>query len=61
MIQADDQPWLLVGVIGPDFVTDTPADLWIPFQFDLTSRELSHNFNVAARLKPCVTAAQADE
>ena len=59
-IQADDQPWVVVGVIGPGFVTDTPADLWIPFQFDLTSREMAHNFNVAARLKPGFTAAQAN-
>jgi predicted permease len=59
-IQLDGQPWLVVGVIGRDFVTDTPADLWIPFQFDLTSQEMAHNFNVAARLKPGVTAAQAN-
>jgi putative ABC transport system permease protein len=59
-IQVDGQPWLVVGVIGRDFVTDTPADLWIPFQFDLTSREMVHNFNVAARLKPGVTATQAN-
>src|SRR6266404_4029496 len=59
-VQVDDQPWLVVGVIDREFVTDTPADLWIPFQFDLTSREMAHNFNVAARLKPGVTAAQAN-
>jgi len=59
-IQVDDQSWLVVGIIGRDFVTDTPADLWIPFQFDLTSQEMGHNFNVAARLKQGVTAAQAD-
>ena len=59
-VQVDDQPWLVVGVIGREFVTDTPADLWIPFQLDLTSREMAHNFNVAARLKPDVTAAQAN-
>jgi putative ABC transport system permease protein len=59
-IQVDSQPWLVVGVIGRDFVTDTPADLWIPYQFDLTSREMLHNFNVVARLKPGVTAAQAN-
>jgi len=59
-VQVDDQPWLVVGVIGRDFVIDTPADLWIPFQFDLTSREMVRNFNVAARLKPDVTAAQAN-
>ena len=59
-IQVDGQPWLVVGVIGRDFVTDTPADLWIPFQFDLTSREMVHNFNVAARLQSGVSAAQAN-
>jgi putative ABC transport system permease protein len=59
-IQLDGQPWLVVGVIGRDFVIDTPADLWIPFQFDVTSPEMAHNFNVAARLKPGVTAAQAN-
>ena len=59
-IQVNDQPWLVVGVIGRDFVTNTPADLWIPFQFDLTSREMARNFNVAARLKPGVTTAQAN-
>jgi putative ABC transport system permease protein len=59
-IQAEGKPWLVVGVFGRDFVTDTPADLWIPFQFDLTSREMVRNFNVAARLKPGVTAAQAN-
>src|SRR5260370_1467838 len=56
-IQVNDQPWLVVGVIGREFVTDTPADLWIPFQFDLTLREMVPNFNRAARLKPRVTPA----
>jgi hypothetical protein len=30
-IQVDGQPWLVVGIIGRNFVTDTPADLWIHF------------------------------
>jgi len=59
-IKLDDQSWLVVGVIGRDFVTDTPVDLWIPFQFDLNSREMARNFNVVARLKPGITAAQAN-
>lgn len=59
-IQVDDQSWLVVGVIGPGFVTDARADLWIPFQFDLTSREMARNFNVAARLKAGVTTDQAN-
>ena len=60
IIQLDGQPWQVVGVIGRNFVTDTPAELWVPFQFDLTSREMVHNFNVAARLKPGVTIAVAN-
>jgi putative ABC transport system permease protein len=59
-IKLDDQSWVVVGVIGRDFVTDSPVDLWIPFQFDLNSREMARNFNVVARLKPGITAAQAN-
>uniref|UniRef100_Q01Y65 Permease n=1 Tax=Solibacter usitatus (strain Ellin6076) TaxID=234267 RepID=Q01Y65_SOLUE len=59
-IQVDDQSWLVVGVLGRGFASDTPTDLWIPFQFDLTSREMFRNFNVAARLIPGVTPAQAN-
>src|SRR5690349_12183792 len=54
-IQLDGQPYLVVGVVGPKFETDTPADLWLPYQFDLNSRDMAHYFRVAARLKPGVT------
>ena len=37
-----------------------PADVWVPFQFDLTSREMVHGFFVTARLKPGITAAAAN-
>jgi putative ABC transport system permease protein len=59
-IQVDGQPYLVVGVIGRNFVTDMPADLWLPYQFDLTSREMVHNFAVAARLRPGISAPQAN-
>jgi putative ABC transport system permease protein len=59
-IQLDGQPYLVVGVIGRNFVTDTPVDLWIPNQFDLNSQEMVHNFDVVARLKPGVTLSQAN-
>ena len=49
-IQLDGQPYQVVGVIGRGFVTDTPADLWVPFQFDLASQDMAHYFTVAARL-----------
>ena len=59
-IQLDGQPYLIVGIIGRDFVTDTPADLWVPFQFDLNSQDMAHYFTVAARLRPGVTVSQAN-
>ena len=59
-IQLDGQPYLVVGVIGRGFDTDTPADLWVPFQFDLASQDMANYFTVSARLKPGVTIAQAN-
>ena len=59
-VQLDGQPYLIVGVIGRGFVTDTPADLWVPFQFDLNSLDMAHYFTVAARLKPGIALTQAN-
>ena len=59
-IHLDGQAYLVVGVIGRDFVTETPADLWLPFQFDLNSRDLAHYFQVAARLRPGVSLPLAN-
>src|SRR5579863_6058027 len=59
-IQLDGQPYRVVGVVGPGFETDTPIDLWMPFQFDLNSNDVAQYFRVAARLKPGVTIPQAN-
>ena len=59
-IQLDGQPYLVLGVIGRGFATDTPVDLWVPFQFDLTSQDLANYFTVVARLRPGVTLQQAN-
>ena len=59
-IHLDGQPYLVVGVVGRKFVTEAPADLWLPFQFDFNTLDQSHYFDVAARLKPGVTIAQAN-
>jgi putative ABC transport system permease protein len=59
-IQLDGQPYLVVGVIGRGFVTEAPADLWLPYQFDLNSQDMAHYFVVAARLKPGITMQQAN-
>jgi predicted permease len=59
-IQLDGTPHTIVGILGPGFVTDTPTDLWVPFQFDLNSQEMAVSFTVAARLRPGVTIPQAN-
>jgi putative ABC transport system permease protein len=59
-IQLNGQPYQVVGVIGREFVTDNPADLWLPFQFELTSPDQAHYFGVIARLKPGVTVPMAN-
>ncbi len=59
-IQLDGQPYLVVVVIGKSFVTDTPTDLYLPFQFDLNTQDQAHYFMAAARLKPGITYAQAN-
>jgi putative ABC transport system permease protein len=67
-IQLDGQPFLVIGIIGKGFATESPAgfatetpvDLWLPFQFDLSSQDMAHYFTVAARLKPGVTLSQAN-
>jgi putative ABC transport system permease protein len=59
-MQIDGQPYLIIGVIGRGFETDTPADLWIPFQFNLNSQDMAHFFTVAARLKPGISVSQAN-
>ena len=59
-IQLEGQPYLVVGVIGSNFVTEAGGDLWLPYQFDLASQDMAHYFAVAARLKPGITLQMAD-
>jgi putative ABC transport system permease protein len=59
-IQLNGQPYQVVGVIGREFVTDNPADLWLPFQFEMSSPDQAHYFGVMARLKPGVTVPMAN-
>ena len=59
-IELDGQPYLVLGVIGKTFVTDTRTDLYLPFQFDMNSQDQAHYFIVAARMKPGITVGQAN-
>ena len=59
-IQLDGQPFVVVGVIGGNFVTEPGGDLWLPYQFDLMSQDRANYFFVAARLKPGITLQMAN-
>jgi putative ABC transport system permease protein len=59
-ISLDKESYTVLGVIGKSFHSEPEAQLWIPFQFDLNSTDQLHSFQVAARLKPEITLAQAN-
>lgn len=59
-IHLDGQAYEVVGIIGRGFVTEPMGDLWLPYQFDLTSQDMANYFVVAARLKPGITLPVAD-
>ncbi len=59
-IQLDGQPFVVVGIIGRNFATESGGDLWLPYQFDLSSQDLANYFVVAARLKPGITPQMAN-
>ena len=59
-ISLGGEPYTVIGILGPTFVTDPVADVWIPFQFDPNSNDQVHYFLGAARLKPGVSLKQAN-
>ncbi|HEV2132909.1 MAG TPA: ABC transporter permease [Terracidiphilus sp.] len=59
-ISLSNENYTIIGVLGKSFVTDPPADLWVPFQIDANSTNLGHYFFVSGRLKPGVTLDQAN-
>lgn len=64
-IQLDQEPYEVVGVMGPDFAWPNQAEMWIPIglppgsYFDPQIRHNEYLFG-AARLAPGVTLAQAN-
>ena len=59
-ISLDKEWYTVIGVTGESFHTESEAQLWIPFHFNLNSVDQLHSFGVAARLKPGITLAQAN-
>lgn len=56
----NNEPFTIVGVLGPDFHSDPVAEVWLPFQLDPNSSNQGHYFLTAGRLKPGITLAQAN-
>ena len=59
-VSLGNEPYTIVGVIGQQFPSDPPAEIWLPFQIDPNSTNQGHYFLTAARLKPGITLAQAN-
>lgn len=57
-----DKAWFtVIGVTAEGFQAEPGAELWIPFHFNLNAVDRMHSFGVAARLRPTVTLAQAND
>lgn len=51
VIQLDNEPYVVTGVLGPSFRPDPPADIWLPLQANPNSIDEGHDFLGAAMLK----------
>jgi predicted permease len=53
------EPHTVIGVLGPGFATDPPADVFLPLKADPTSIDQAHYLRCAARLRPGVSVHMA--
>ena len=61
-ISLSGDSYTIIGLIGSSFDTrefGPPPEVWTPFQLDPNTKDQGHYFQVAGRLKPGVTLAQA--
>ena len=58
-IDLGGDPYVVIGVLGPTFVSDPRSDIWLPLKPDPNSTDRGHYLRATARLKPGVTLAQA--
>jgi putative ABC transport system permease protein len=59
-VSLENKPYTVLGVTDRSFQCNPAADLWIPFQFSLNSKDAAHYFQVAGRLRPGITLGQAN-
>jgi putative ABC transport system permease protein len=58
-IDLGQEPYVIIGVIGPSYTGDPKSEIWLPLKPDPNSTDQGHYLRAAARLKPGVTLAQA--
>jgi putative ABC transport system permease protein len=61
-ISLGGDPYVVIGIVGPSFDVSEfgpQPELWTAFQLDPNTTDQGHFFQVAGRLKPGVTLAQA--
>ena len=58
-LELTGDPYEIIGVLGPTFKTDPPADVWLPLQPDPNSTDQGHYLVCTARMRPGVTVGQA--
>jgi putative ABC transport system permease protein len=58
-IQLGGEPHEVIGVLAPGFLSEPPAEIWLPLQADEFSRDHTNYVKVAARLRPDVTLSAA--
>ncbi|MCW5978525.1 MAG: ABC transporter permease [Bryobacteraceae bacterium] len=59
-ISLGNEPYVVIGVLAPEFRPDPPADLWLPLQADPNSVSHAHYLRVAARLRKGTGIDQAN-
>ncbi len=52
-------PYTVIGVLGANYQSDPPSDIWLPLRPDPNSVDQGHYLLGAARMKPGVTLTQA--
>ena len=58
-IDLGQEPYTIIGVLGPAYTGDPKSDIWMPLKPDPNSVDQGHYLRATARLKPGVTLAQA--
>jgi putative ABC transport system permease protein len=51
IISLGSMPYEVVGVVGKNFETEAPIDLWLPYQFEPNSTNFAGFFSIAARMR----------